>query len=190
MKVLLLCGYRTSDEQETPLGLERDSDGITLIDQRIQQLQEMGLEVICIVAGNIAEAQLRQCSRIANVELVYDDEQHPSLLTNIRFGLEAVDDDGCFVLPVELPSPPAEYWARLKEEWRKVRFDSDYSFLQGVDTTTGAPCHLGFPLIVTRAGNKQIVSTPEIRQMLDARLKYLCLNFSPQAGLAPSAKPI
>lgn len=181
MKVILLCGYRTNDNSEEALGLDRDEDGVTLIDRRIQQLCGLGLEVICVLSGHSAEKQLRHCTRIANVELAYDDESENCLASNIRAGLGAVEDDGCFVLPVEIPIPPAKVWQDLKEEWRKVRFDTDYAVLQPSERE-GAPCQFGFPLLITRSGNQVLRDTPQIRSLVDARLKYL--------RLAPLAKPI
>lgn len=181
MKALLLCGYRSSENVEESLGLVRDEDGVTLIDRRIQQLTHLGLEVVCVVSGATADAQLRQCTRIANVELVYDDEPEAFLVSNIRAGLAAVENDGCFILPVEVPCPPTEFWSFLKEEWRKIRFDSPYSVLQA-RTAEGAPCHFGFPLVITRLGHQILSQSPEIRTLVNTRLEYL--------HLAPEENPI
>lgn len=185
MKTILLCGYRIHESPELAIGLERDADGLTTIDRRIQELTQLGLEVICVVAGRSADEQLRHCSRIANVELVYDDDAQACLATNLRAGLEAVEDDGCFVIPVELPCPPEELWSFLKEEWRKIRFHTDYCVLQATQPE-GAPWHLGFPLLITRKGNTELRDNPDIRSLVDARLKYLHLSPEVQPGLAPA----
>lgn len=181
MKVILLCGYRTEDSSEEALGLERDEDGVTLIDRRIQQLGALGLEIICVLSGNSADRQLRHCTRIANVELAYDDDAETCLASNLRAGLAAVEDDGCFVLPIEIPCPPSETWENLKELWRKVRFENEYAALQLAESE-GALCQYGFPLLITQQGNQVLRDTPQIRSLVDARLKYL--------RLAPQAKPI
>jgi CTP:molybdopterin cytidylyltransferase MocA len=181
MKALLLCGYRASDHQEEPLGLRRDENGLTLIDHRIQQLHQIGLEIVCVVSGATADEQLRHCTQIAKVELVYDDDSEACLASNVRAGLTAVAEEGCFVIPLEVPCPPPEMWRFLKEEWRKVRFDSPYAVLQA-RKVEGTPFHFGFPLVITRRGHQLIRDNPDIRSLVNTRLEFL--------HLAPDENPI
>jgi hypothetical protein len=182
MKALLLCGYRVGENQEDPPGLERDEAGIIQIDRRIQELQRLGLDVVCVVSGPTSEKQLRHSLRIADVELAFDDETNACLISNVRAGLTAVkNNEGCFVQPVEVPCPPAELWSLLKEYWRQTRFDSTYAVLQAAETN-GHLCHFGFPLVISRRGHQILRENPEIHSLVNTRLEFL--------HLAPDGNPI
>lgn len=158
MTVLLLCGYRNCDPGETALG-------VNLIDQKIEELRRLGFAVVCVLSGQHADEQLRLCRRIAEVELVYDTQEEPNLATNIKAGLAGTDGSACFVLPVEVPTPPFSEWSAVREHWRRLGFHTPTWLYR-------APSQLGFPLLVTRAGNKGILDAEGFRSLVDARLKY------------------
>ncbi len=179
MTVLLLCGYRKSEPSEITLGVD-------LIDKRILQLRGLGLNVICVLAGQSADDQLRYCKRIADCELAFDTNDVPTLATNVKAGLAATGGEGCFILPVEVPCPASCHWNDLREDWRRIGFHTDNSVLQMVDAG-GAPSHYGFPLIITRKGNALIKELPEFKSLTDMRLKYLQVRHTAKAGLAPDA---
>jgi len=182
MTVLLLCGYRNCDPHEPALGAD-------VLDQRILELRRLGLSVICVLAGQHADEQLRLCRRIADTELVFDTHEEPNLATNLKAGLAATDGAGCFVLPLEVPCPPKAAWETLRESWRQNGFHTSTSIYQLADSQ-GAPSHLGFPLLVTRSGNKTIQEMQGFRSLVDTRLKYLHLSESMSSDLASLDFPL
>lgn len=182
MNAILLSGYRQVDENEAPLGTG-------LIDKRIYELQSLGLNVICVLAGHDADDLLRASRRLMSAELVFDTQDNPNLATNLKAGLAATEGEGSFVLPVEMPAPPPPVWWTLREEWRKVGFHTAHSCLQLRDGQ-GAPLHYGFPLLVTRAGNALIRESKDFRTLVDTRLKYLHLELNPHGNLASAEKPL
>jgi hypothetical protein len=185
MRTLLLCGYRKLDEAETALGLARGVSGKTILEEQIEGLLALGMEVTCVLAGTAADEQLRQCRRLADVDMVFDDSPNgTSLVSNAREGALSVPHEACFVLPVEVPVPPREVWDFLRGEYAKVGFGTEDSVLQAVIPVPaqGAPWQFGFPLLFTRQGAEQLQKTPDLKGLVDARLKYL--------HLAPEAKPL
>ena len=190
MKTLLLCGYRAGDNAENPIGVERDIDGQTVIDRRILQLRELGHDIIAVLAGATADEQLRQCRLIQTTELAFDiSEPAGTLLSNTQAGALATNGEGFYVLPAEIPVPSPAIWNFLLNEYGKLGFATNECLLQAV-TPQGAPWQFGFPLLVTRNGNKLLRNTPELKSLVDARLKSLQLEFKPHAELEPVSKPL
>ena len=186
MRVILLCGYRTGED--VALGLERNSSGVTLIDRRIIELTSRGFEVICVLSRNSADEILRESRQLPEVEIVYDTHgDDANLATNLKSGLAATDGEGCFAIPLEIPVPPPELWAFIREAWRRQGFHTDTSVFQ---IAQGAPRHYGFPLLISRKGNALIRSLKGFENLVDARLKYQHLAFSKEATLAPTEKPL
>ncbi len=159
MSVVLLCGYRRPDSGEKALFQ-------SVLDSRIRQLRWLGYNVVCVVAGEFADDQLRYCPQIANCELVFDTQDEPNLATNLKAGLAGTDGSGCFVLPVEIPIPPREDWEEMRERWRANGFLTETNIYKGVAS------HFGFPLLVTRKGNSTIRDLTDFRSLTDKRLKY------------------
>lgn len=187
MKTLLLCAYRDRDASESPLGLEADEHGRTLIERRIDHLQRYALEVVCVLAGADADEQLRRCPRIANTELAFDDSPGGlTLMSNIRAGLSACEGEPCLVLPVEVPLPPARDVRHLIEEWGRAGMGDQISLVR---PEAGASSPHGFPLLVTRFGAKQLSSLPDLKTLVDTRLKYLHVALGSDSSLASRAKP-
>ena len=172
MKTLLLCGYRLKDDSELALGVKRETPQLNLIEHRLRQLREFDQEVICVVSGADADAQLRHCPAIQNAELIYDTNDPISLLSNARAGIFAAPREAYFVLPLEVPPPPPEVWAFLKNEYGKAGFATPLALIQAVASVEGAPCHHGFPLLLTRTGAKLLQETPDLRSLVDPRLPY------------------
>lgn len=191
MKTLLLCGYRSSqDHDEDPVGVERGEDGLTLIDRRIAQLKGIGLEPVCVLAGNTADEQLRRCRGIAAAELVFDDTKpQVSLTTNILSGLLAYENEACYVLPAEIPCPPISHFEFLKHSYLNAGSQGQISLIQAVDAQ-GAPWHFGFPLLITRFGNKELRRLPGLTSLTDTRLNYLHVEFGSAPNLASDLKAI
>lgn len=179
MKTLLLCGYTADDHHsEVP--------GLKFIDTQITALTALGFEVVCVLSGAGADDLLRTSKRIAGCELAFDTSASPNLASNLKAGLAATDGEGCFVLPVEVPCPPSPVWEALREEWRTQGFHTGYSCLQAVQRQ-GAPCHFGFPLLVTRSGSAQISQMQAFRSLVDTRLKYLHVVHQLEPKLASTA---
>jgi hypothetical protein len=178
MKTVLLSGYRAG------LCLERNSRGELLIDIRIHHLQRLGFEVICVLAGSEADDLLRASRALMTVELVFDTNDQPNLASNLKAGLFATSGEGCYTLPLEVVPPEMRTWNFLREEWRKSGFQTTTCAFQAVDAQ-GAPCHFGFPLLISRSGNSLIRSLKGFSSLVDTRLKYQHLVFSEDATLAP-----
>jgi len=190
MKALLLCGYRASEDGEPTLGLERDSDGVTLIDRKIVQLRNQGLKVVCVLAGKTADEQLRQSRRIESCELVFDtSEPHCGLLSNVRSATFSLENEACLILPVEIPSPERTIWNFLKETLMQNRYAREASFVQITDPE-GAPWHFGFPLLLTRNGANLIRETSSLTSLIDPRLQYLHLDWQNQGELEQVENPL
>lgn len=178
--VLLLCGYRECDPGERALGID-------VIDDRIKTLRWLGFKVICVLAGLQADEQLATCRMIADCEIAFDTNEVPNLATNVKAGLAATDGEGCFILPAELPMAEKAHWHNLREEWRRIGFHTEYSALQLADSS-GALCQYGFPLIITRKGNKLISDLTGFTSLNDTRLKYLHVH--PSNEVAPDANSL
>ncbi len=183
MKVILLSGYRFKEGSEEALGLDRNAEGSRLLDVQIRELTQLGLEVVCVVSGQDADRQLSLCPRIANTELVYDSGSQVSLASNLKAGLTACEDLGCFALPVEIPAPPPELWRFLNHEWRRLGNAFDASVLQAVNSQ-GAPWHFGFPLVITRKGNEAISKLTDFHSLTDVRLNYHHVLYPTDSALA------
>jgi CTP:molybdopterin cytidylyltransferase MocA len=187
VKAILLSGYRASEFNEEPLGLNRGADGTRLLDAQIHQLSQLGLEVVCVVAGEAADQQLRVCPRIANTELAYDTSEQVSLASNVKAGLTASDGEACFIIPVEVIPPSGDQWRFLLQEWRRLGAAFDASVLQAVDPQ-GAPWHFGFPLLITRKGNQLIQKLSGFHSLTDPRLIYHHVAYQGESILAPPSK--
>jgi hypothetical protein len=190
MKTLLLCGYRNRTEDEIALGVGLNEALDTLIDQRIMELRDMGFSVVSVIAGAHSDDQLRRCRTIQDTELVFDDSPAVNLLSNTRAGLKAAPLEACFVLPVEIPPPPVETWKFLLNEYAKIGFGTKHGVLQVVEPILGALWHHGFPLLITREGNKVLENTPELQSVVDTRLNFLQVPYTIDGDLAPSANPL
>jgi len=184
MKVILLCGYRETDWRELPLGLKRDEKGVTLLDRQISVLMLYGYEVITVLAGPAADEQLRESRRLAQTDMVFDQSKKPTLLSNAREGALSAPHECCFILPVEVPAPPAEVWNRLRTEYARIGFQSEQAVIQlgGAPLQQSLAPHYGFPLLFTRQGSDCLQNTEDLNGLSDARLKYL--------HLAPEAKSL
>ena len=191
MKVMLLCGYRTCEESETGLGLSRDENGVTLIDQRIRQLGELGLEVLTVLAGQGADEQLRACHHIQEAEIACDNNSQLSLLSNVKAGAEILADEAFLLLPLEIPFPPQVLWKFLINEHGKAGFNTPSGVIQAIDSEQGAPKYFGFPLLVTRQGTRLLQDdSVQLTDLTDARLKYHQPVYSEEASLAHPQKPL
>lgn len=182
MKILLLCGYRINDDLSAPLGLD-------VLDARISELQGLGGEVYIVMSGPTADQYLVESKKIHDCELVYDTNSQPSLTTNLRAGLTAVADHNVFVVPVELPVADTAVWKMLLEEGRRVQFSTETDVVQAI-TYKGAPYHYGFPLFITRQGNKRIQEFTDLQGLIDARLRYLHQVYQHEADLAVPGNPL
>jgi hypothetical protein len=174
MKALLLCGYRTLEENEPLLG-----DG--QMDRKISELRALGAnEITIVLSGLRSDDYLRQSRKIHDCELVFDTHEQPGLLTNIRSGITGLDQ-ACFILPIEIPSPDVAVWKMLLDEGRKATHSH---LVQAIDAL-GAPWQSGFPLYLTLNGVQFLKQTGDLTGLVDARLKYLHQVFQHEADLAP-----
>ncbi len=183
MKTLLLCGYRDCDDADEAVGIDRSTDDKTLIDRRITQLRQLGFDVVCVLAGNRADVQLRQCKSIESCDLVFDtNEPHCNLISNLRAGTFHLENEGAFVLPVEIPVPDQMQWRFLLNEYGRSGFGQRTTFLQ-LRPTLGAPCQYGFPLLLTREGAKFLRDTPNLTSLVDSRLQYRQLEIETEQDI-------
>ena len=180
MRAILICGYK--EVALGPLGVEKNANGQTIIDLQIARLQQLGFEVVCVLSGLQADDQLRNSPSIADCELAFDTNDTTSLMTNIKAGLAATDGEGCFVLPLEVPCPDAIVWNHIREHWRRIGFHTATSILQILDNQ-GALWQRGFPILITRHGNHQFRTLENLHSLIDARLEYQHLEFSPGLDL-------
>lgn len=187
MRVLLLCGYRNDPNQA--LGMSA-SEGLSLLDQRIKALIDMGFEVTTVVAGLQSDEQLRHSRHMSKTELVFDIQgDQATLATNLIAGIKSLGGRGAFVLPVEVPLAPTDVWRRMMEESRRVGL-TDAHVIQTVDAE-GAPCHLGFPLFLTAKGVERLNRLQNFSSLIDPRLNFHYITAThPEADLAPAANPL
>ena len=173
MKTLLLAGYRNSPNFEDAPGLQTDASGLLRLDRRIEQLMHLGFEIVCVLSGAAADLQIRRSRRLAEVELVFDNnDAEVTLVTNVRAGLAAAGRDPCFCLPVEVPWPAAASWTRLTEiSWTDTA-GASLAQVRAADDDRD----FGFPLLITRRGTDQIASLDGLSSLVDPRLDYLYLN--------------
>jgi hypothetical protein len=182
MKILLLAGYRTPVGKEIPVGLHVDGNGQSILSSQIIQWSNIGFEVVTILAGPQAEEQIRKCRELDNIEIAFDTTANPTLISNLSAGLYTTEESA-LVQPVELPFPGRAVCSFLKNESGKIIARSPHTFLQAVDDK-GAPCHMGFPLLVTRSGNQLIRSLDDLSGLNDPRLNYLKIPFFEAPTLA------
>lgn len=178
MKAILLCGYRQLADDEPVLG-----EG--LLDSKIRDLRAMGSsEIVVVLGGPRADEYLIKSKLIHDIELVFDTNDDLSLMTNLRAGLKAGEHiTGCFVIPIEIESPDTAVWKFLLNEGRQAQYSEQTHIVQAIDEL-GAPFQSGFPLFVTRQGNKFIQETKELTGLLDARLSYLHQVYQQEADVA------
>lgn len=176
MKTLVLAGYRPSSPHV--LGANELSD-------RIRRLKALNHDVVVVLSGAQADDQLRACPELADCELIFDEIKNVTMLSNVQASLSALNE-ACFLYPVEVPWPGDQVWTFLHNELVKVGFRTKNAFLQAA-TTEGAPWQMGFPILLTNAGQEQIESISDLSGLTDARLPFLRLPL-PVASLA-SADP-
>lgn len=168
MNCLLLAGYRPSTKDDL-LGFKETENGSYQLRETIQNLKEMGHTVTVILSGNIADEQLLRCREIMDCELVFDTNgNEANLMTNVRSGLEAVDNH-CFVFPVELRTPPKEIWKNLLAQLQMAGYaTAGHIFRSEFDHQ--------FPLLLTRKGREVILDDTQISSFLDTKLNYIDVN--------------
>jgi hypothetical protein len=158
LKVLLLCGYRN-----TPFRSDR-------LDDRISELKAFGLEPVVVISGARSDELLRSSRFLPDCELVYDTNENVSIFTNVKAGLQAVDQ-ACFVHPVDMVAPPRSLWIGLKRAWQKQGHMGPFHLFQSVDKL-GTLCHSGFPLLISGSGRNLLLRTEDITGLTDPRLKF------------------
>lgn len=177
MKAIILCGYR--QDPDRPLGLDGETPKIERV---LRELISFGLEPVVVTAGDQADEQLRACPRIADGLLVFDRTPEANLASNLQAGLAAIDGESSYVFPVEIPVPPRALWQSLSQELWRVGFEAPDTAIQALDNS-GAPCHYGFPLLITRSGNKFIQTLSNFLSLTDPRLQYRHLKLDLEFGL-------
>jgi hypothetical protein len=187
MKTILLCGYRQTEANEEILGRTQDSNGVSLLDRKIARLKELGHEVVCVLAGNSADELLRTSQSLEDCELIFDtNDAAATLASNARAATFALENEACFLHPLEIPLPPPAVWHFLMHELAKVGYATSHAVLQAI----GTPCQFGFPLLLTRNGAKLLRNTPAITRLVHPQLKYLHLYYSIDGELEQVAKPL
>src|SRR6185312_11324727 len=100
-----------------------------------------------------------------------------TLMSNLRSGARLTDGEAAYVLPVEIPPPPKALWTFLWNEYAKLGFQTPHGLLQAV-TALGAPCHLGFPVLLTREGMDLLRRGSELDSLVDARWNSLHVKYA------------
>ncbi len=178
MDVLLLAGYRVDCAQTQ----------IELLDEQIIKLKSLGLTPTVVLSGPFADEVLRNSKPLRDCELVYDTNDQPTLMTNLKSGIH-VTTHTCFALPLEIPCPPKEHWVALKLAFQRAGFTIKSSFLQLTDAQ-GAPCHWGFPLFVTRLGRHLLLNEENLTSLTDPRLHVLYSTKEASEALAPETSSL
>lgn len=169
MNCIILAGYRPSTEEDL-LGFKQTENGSYQLRENIQTLKDYGYTVTVVLSGNLADEQLLRCREIIDCELVFDTNgNEASLLTNTRSGLAAVNDH-TYIFPVELIPPKKEIFKGLLAQLQMAGYaTASHIFRSEIDHQ--------FPLLLTRKGREVILSDTEITSFLDAKLKYVDVNF-------------
>lgn len=168
MQCILLAGYRQSTTDDL-LGFKETENGSFQLREAIRGLKASGHQVTVVLSGNVADEQLLRCREIMNCELVFDTHgDEANLMTNVRSGLEAVDNH-CFIFPVELTLPPPEVWKGLLAQLQMAGYATASHIFRS---------EFGhhFPLLLTRKGREVILDDTQINSFLDTKLNYIDVN--------------
>lgn len=171
MKLLLLAGYRQPLKSELALGISAHSQEASVLSKQIKKISSLGFELVVVLAGPQSEVQLRKCLELADCELAFDTSPKPNLFTNLRGGL-ATTEEASLVLPVDIELTDKKVTDFLIREHAREGARTPFSIIQATDSQ-GAPWQMGFPLLVTRNGNKLIQDTEDMVMVTDPRVLFL-----------------
>ena len=99
MRTILLAGYKKATPEDCPWLVSED--GLPILEGRIREARKFGQQCIVVLAGEVADEALRVCPSLDQCELIFDTNQEPTLLSNLKAAL-SVGTDPALVLPAEL----------------------------------------------------------------------------------------
>ena len=184
MKLIILAGYRSPHFNENAVGISSHREGPHLLAEQIKKISSFGFEVVVVLAGEQSETQLRQCPELAECELAFDTAVKPTLFTNLRGGL-ATTSEASLALPVDILLSDKSVTDFLIREHAREGARTKHCIIQVCDAQ-GAPWQAGFPILVTRQGNKVIQDTVDLSSLTDARVTYLRTPYQDLATLPKS----
>lgn len=141
--VILLCGYK----REFPLAIEQLKNQ-SLVNHQIDQLLRLNLNVIVSLAYEYADIIIDHTPLLEKCEMVFDTNESPNWITNIKSGLFSIPQFG-FVLPLETPTPQLWVWNHLLKAHNKI--ENRAHMIQPCVPVKGQ-IKPGFPLLITESG--------------------------------------
>lgn len=166
MKLILLAGQNPLNLDE-PVALCKIGDEL-LLDLQIQNAFTLGFEPLVVLDGADADTVLRSSKKISDVELVYDTNDIPSFMSNLRSGLYGTNRE-CFVLPIWQTSPVKKAWQQLTYSYHHRELQSAAHLLQPYCPIYGEMTP-GYPLFVTASGRSFLKNTKDLLSLSDVRI--------------------
>lgn len=165
MKTLLLLGNHSNDRH--PCDIEMGNTH--LLDWQIQNLENLGHEVVVVFGGKESDLILRGSQKIQNCDIIYDtNDDEITWSTNLRSGLYGVKRH-CFVLPIYIPCPPAQVWRDIETHLFRHALDRKAHIIKPHRPEKGL-LQPGFPWLVTARGKNFILFNDNIDPWQDTGL--------------------
>lgn len=149
MKAVILAGDFNGLDK-TPTRALEPYQGTTIIDHQIEALQNLSLEVVVVLNYGDCEDILRCSRKLAECELIFDPNEDSDFFSQLSAGAHSTEER-FFALPLHIPAPGSEVWARMEHHFYKKAFDTACHLFQPFCPQKGEML-AGFPLLVTRHG--------------------------------------
>ena len=111
-EVFVVANFSEGDAEDPCLW--KNTDGTTWLDLQVRRIQSLG-RVPWLVIGDNGDEVLFKTKSARDLNLIYDTSRVPTLWTGLWSVGHGASNAG-FVLPVQVPVPPAPIWNRLLEE--------------------------------------------------------------------------
>ena len=168
MNVILLAGYKE------PLQVALTKvNGLSWIDFQIQRLLDMNFNVVTVLGYNFADDILSNSHLIQKTEMIFDTNNNPNWMTNLKSGLYTFSNYG-FALPLETLAPGKFIWDKLIESYYK--HGSNHHIIQGHAPLKGK-MKAGFPILISEFGRDFLIERESQSTLNDKDLKALKVPF-------------
>lgn len=167
MKVILLAGQNPFS-LTYPVSLAA-FDNQPLLDHHIELVVKLGFEPLVVLDGKDADLVLLNSKKLAQVELIYDTNDIPTFMTNLRSGLYATHRE-CFVLPIWQQIPSKKAWQQMIYSYYHRDLNQLAHVVQPYCPVNGEMT-AGFPLLVTKNGRLFLRRNKDIQSLSDERVK-------------------
>lgn len=165
MRVILLAGYRPTDDDNAPW-LEHEN-GLPKLEHRVREARQFTKTCVVVLAGQSADRALLECPSLEKCELVFDTHAgQANLISNLRAALH-LGEEPAIVLPAELPFGDIS----------RVQELGSLAVQHGLRT----PFHLiqdgeeSFPLILTGPGCEEVMKNKNLASLADLTRHVPCL---------------